>query len=197
MQVTALVGSRRKNGNTAFISRKILEALRTALPSVETELLFLGDFDIRACTGCEGCQKSWDCIIRDDYAAIVSRIDAADGLILASPTYWYSVTSDMKRFIDRSYSLIQYPVSRREWISKYSGTGKLCVTAAVCEQHDESMMGSTLSLMNDFSRDLGIEAVASVKAIGHFDAGSVGGDSAVMEQAKRAGRLLAERLASL
>jgi len=197
MRITALIGSHRKNGNTAMISRKILESLQEALPEAETELLFLGDLDIRACTGCEGCQKSWDCVIRDDYAGIVSRIDGSDGLVLASPTYWYSVTSDMKRFIDRSYSLIQYPVSRQEWISKYSGAGKLCVTAAVCEQHDESMMGSTLSLLNDFSRDLGIDVVASVKAIGHFDAGSVSEDSAVMEQAERAGRLLAKGLGSV
>jgi multimeric flavodoxin WrbA len=194
MRVTVLIGSHRKNGNTARISRKILDSLREALPGVETELLFLGDSDIRACTGCEGCGKSWDCIIRDDYAGIVSRIDASDGLVLASPTYWYSVTSDMKRFIDRSYSLIQYPVSRHEWISKYSGAGKRCVTAAVCEQHDESMMGSTLSLLNDFSRDLGFDVVASVKAIGHFDAGSVDGDPAVMDQAEKAGRILADSL---
>jgi len=41
-------------------------------------------------------------------------LDDADALVLASPTYWYTVSSDMKRFIDRSYSLIQYPEDRQQ-----------------------------------------------------------------------------------
>ncbi|WP_319559492.1 flavodoxin family protein [Marispirochaeta sp.] len=194
MRITALVGSRRKNGNTIIIVKNLLKTAEASLPGAETEILYLGDYTIEACTGCEGCRTSWDCVIQDDYPAIVSSIDKADALVLASPTYWYTVSSDMKRFIDRSYSLIQYPVSRHEWISKYSGSGKVCVTVAVCEQHDESMMGSTLTLLNDFSRDLGIEVVASIKALGHFEAGSVKGDSAVIDQAKQAGRKLAEKL---
>jgi len=82
---------------------------------------------IDACTGCEGCRDSWQCVIEDDFSGIARRMDEADGVILGSPTYWYSVTSAMKRFVDRCYSLIQYPVSRRQWIGTYQGTGKACV----------------------------------------------------------------------
>ena len=195
MKIVGIIGSRRKNGNSAVLVRTVLEAVQTAVPHAETEMLFLGDYAIDACTGCEGCRKTWECTIRDDYADVVEKIDAADGIVLASPTYWYSVTSDMKRFIDRSYSLIQYPTSRHDWIGKYAKSGKLSVTAAVCEQSEESMMGNTLTLLNDFSRDIGIEVAASVKALGFFEAGRVGTDAAVLQQALEAGAVLAERIA--
>ena len=194
MNIVALIGSRRKRGNSAAIAVKILEEVHALLPQLKTERLFLGDYTIGACTGCEGCSSSWECVINDDYAAVVEKIDRADGVILVSPTYWYSVTSDMKRFIDRSYSLIRYPNSRRQWIGKYRNTGKLSITAAVCEQPDESMMGNTLTLLSDFCRDIGLEPVASVKALGHFEAGAVHGDMEVDRQIAHAAGLLAAGL---
>jgi len=192
MKILAINGSRRKQGNTACLTQTVLAAAEKA--GAETESVFLGDYNIGACTGCEGCSKSWDCVIKDDFAGLIDKIDAADGLVLASPTYWYSVTSDMKRFIDRSYSLIQYPNSRKEWIGKYRGAGKACVTIAVCEQSEEAMMGNTLALLTDFSRDIGLDVVDSVKAIGFFAAGSVRDDAEVLLQAEAAGQKLAAGL---
>ena len=192
MKILALVASRRKNGNTALLARTVMEAARTANPELETELLFLGDYTIDACTGCEGCRNSWNCIIKDDFGGIIQKIDAADGIILASPTYWYSVTSDMKRFIDRCYSLIQYPVNRHQWTGKYDNTGKKCVTIAVCEQTEVSMMGNTLTLLEDFSRDIGLDWLESVKALGFFKAGTVAQAQNLLDQARKAGRNMAE-----
>jgi multimeric flavodoxin WrbA len=188
VNILALNGSRRKQGNTAILLQTILHPLQRAGADVET--IFLGDYRIEACSGCEGCSKSWDCVIKDDYAALVKKLDGADGMILGSPTYWYSVTSDMKRFIDRSYSLIQFPESRRKWISKYQQDGKACVTAAVCEQLEESMMGSTLSLLSDFSRDIGLKLVDSIAALHCFEAGSIRRQSDLLQRAERAGEKL-------
>ncbi len=192
MKILALVGSRRKNGNTAGLARAVLEA--AAANGAETEIVFLGDYDIGACTGCEGCSNCWDCVIVDGFREVVAKIDAADGVVFASPTYWYSVTSDMKRFIDRSYSLIRFPVSRKAWISKYAESGKAAVAVAVCEQDDESMMGDTLKLLSAFSEDIGLPVVASVKGLRHFAAGSVLTDAELMRQAEIAGAALSECL---
>ncbi len=190
MKIAAIIGSRRKNGNTAHLVKALFAGALAAAPETETESLFLGDFNLQACTGCEGCRKSWDCVIRDDYAEIIGKADMADAIVLASPTYWYSVTSDMKRFIDRSYSLIQYPSNRHEWIGKYSGSGKLCVSLAVCEQHEESMMGNTLTLLSDFSRDIGLELKDSIAALGFFEAGSIRNAPELLRRAEDAGKNL-------
>ena len=192
MKILAINGSRRKKGNTGHLIQSILTPAKKE--GAQTESIFLGDYNIGACTGCEGCSSSWECIIKDDFAQIVNKIDEAEGIILASPTYWYSVTSDMKRFIDRCYSLIQFPVSRKEWIAKYQGAGKVCVTAAVCEQSEASMMGDTLSLLTAFSKDLGLDVIESVAGLEHFEAGSIKADQSLLQKAEMAGQNLVNRL---
>ena len=192
MKLLAINGSRRKKGNTNYLIQSLLAPADKG--GVQTEIIFLGDYNISACTGCEGCGSSWECVIKDDFVQIVKKIDDADGIVLASPTYWYSVTSDMKRFIDRCYSLIQFPVNRKEWIGKYQGTGKACVTAAICEQSEVSAMGNTLSLLTDFSKDIGIDVIASVKALGFFEAGSIKADYKLLQKAETAGQNLLDSL---
>lgn len=192
MKVLSINGSRRKTGNTERLIESILTPAKKAGAQIES--IFLGDYNIGACTGCEGCRSSWECVIKDDFAQIVKKIDEAEGIILASPTYWYSVTSDMKRFIDRCYSLIQFPVSRKEWIAKYQGSGKACVTAAVCEQLEASMMGNTLSLLTDFSKDIGLDVIESVKGLGFFEAGSIKADHNLLLTAEMTGQKLFDRI---
>lgn len=192
MKILSINGSRRKKGNTEYLLQSILSPAK--LNGAETESIFLGDYNISACTGCEACADSWECILKDDFAQIVKMVDEADGVILASPTYWYSVTSDMKRFIDRCYSLIQFPVSRKQWLGKYQGSGKACITAAVCEQLETSAMGNTLSLLTDFSSDIGLEVVASVKGMGFFEAGSIESDNTLLQEAQAAGQNLLDHL---
>jgi multimeric flavodoxin WrbA len=192
VKLLAINGSRRKNGNTDYLIQAILAV--AARNGAQIETIFLGDYNIGACSGCEGCASSWDCVIKDDFARIVKMVDEADGIVLASPAYWYTVTSDMKRFIDRCYSFIQFPVSRKAWIGKYQGAGKVCVTAAVCEQAEASAMGNTLSLMNDFARDIGMEVCASVEGRGFFEAGSIKADGNLLQKAEKAGQNLFEQL---
>jgi multimeric flavodoxin WrbA len=192
MKLLAINGSRRKNGNTNCLIQSLLAPADKC--GAQTEIIFLGDYNIGACTGCEGCRSSWECVIKDDFAQIVKKIDDADGIVLASPTYWYSVTSDMKRFIDRCYSLIQFPVNRKEWIGKYQGTGKACVTAAICEQSEASAMGNTLSLLTDFSKDVGIDVIDSFSGLGFFEAESIKTDHNLLQKAEIAGQKLFDRL---
>ncbi len=190
MKILTIIGSRRKKGNTANLVQATIKGALEADPKTETETLFLGDLNIQACTGCEGCRNSWNCIIKDDYPGIIRKIDTCDAVILASPTYWYSVTSDMKRFIDRSYSLIQYPSNRHEWISKYTGSGKRSISLAVCEQQEEAMMGNTLTLLRDFSRDIGLDPVDSLAALGFFEAGSIRNAPELLHRAEETGKKL-------
>jgi hypothetical protein len=72
--------------------------------------------------------------------------------------------------------------------------GKACITAAVCEQSEASMMGNTLSLLTDFSRDIGLDVVDSVQALGFFSAGSIKDDPSVLRQAELAGQKLFQHL---
>ena len=192
MKIISINGSRRKKGNTALLIRSILTPLEQN--GAEVTSIFLGDYTIGACTGCEGCSSSWDCVIKDDFQLLLKMMDEADGVILASPTYWYTVSSDMKRFIDRCYCLIQFPKSRTEWIGKYDGMGKACITAAVCEQKEEENMGNTLLLLTNFAKDIGLVVLASVKALNCFEAGSIEKEKEALSEAESAGQDLLRQI---
>lgn len=108
MKILALVGSNRKHGNTARIVQ-LIEARMQALAAqsgtpLEFETLALGELDIQPCRGCRGCFDRGEelCPQRgDDIPLIRAKMDAADGLLLASPVYMDDVSGLVKTWIDR------------------------------------------------------------------------------------------------
>jgi multimeric flavodoxin WrbA len=102
MKVVAFNGSARKNGNTALMIRQVLEEL--GRNGLETEQVDLAGQTIRGCAACYRCKANQDghCSRTED--AVNDYIDtmrAADGIILASPTYFADVTAEIKALIDR------------------------------------------------------------------------------------------------
>lgn len=103
MKVVAFNGSARKDGNTASLVRKVFAGLNNE--GIETELVQLAGSKIRGCTACMWCfeKQCGRCVIDDDPVnEAVEKISAADGMILASPTYFADVTTEMKALIDRT-----------------------------------------------------------------------------------------------
>jgi multimeric flavodoxin WrbA/putative sterol carrier protein len=87
-------------GNTALL----LEMLRQPLADngCTLDVVALCDHEIDYCTGCAHCLEKGQCWIPDGHRAIAERLLAADGIILASPVYFFHVTAQMKAFLDRS-----------------------------------------------------------------------------------------------
>ena len=115
MYILAIVGSQRKKGNTARLVQMIgaeLEALaeRAGQPLV-FETLYLGDLDVHPCRGCRSCFDRGEakCPERDDMPAIKAKMDAADGLLLASPVYVDDVSGLVKTWMDRLAYLCHRP----------------------------------------------------------------------------------------
>ena len=103
MKVVAFNGSARRDGNTAILMRRVLEELEKE--GIETELVQLAGERIRGCTACRGCVANKDgrCTIDDDVVnECIARMIEADGIILASPTYFADVSAEMKALIDRA-----------------------------------------------------------------------------------------------
>jgi multimeric flavodoxin WrbA len=103
MKVVAFNGSARKDGNTAILVRQVFAALEKE--GIETELVQLAGQPIRGCTACGQCFKNKDkrCVVKEDIANdCIEKMLTADGIILASPTYFADVSSEMKALIDRA-----------------------------------------------------------------------------------------------
>ncbi|MBM4241627.1 MAG: flavodoxin family protein [Euryarchaeota archaeon] len=103
VKIIGIVGSPRKNGNTAFLVERALKAAKES--GADTEIINLGEMDIESCIACDICKETGDCAIYDDMHEIIARIADVHGLIIGSPVYFGSVSSQIKMFMDRSRPL--------------------------------------------------------------------------------------------
>ncbi len=100
-----VLGSPRKNGNSATLARETAEGIRTA--GSECESFFIHKMNIKPCDGCDSCRKNIEdpCIIDDDMQIIYPKLRQADVLVIASPVYFATVSAQTKLFMDRCYAL--------------------------------------------------------------------------------------------
>jgi multimeric flavodoxin WrbA len=115
MKILALIGSDRKNGNTARII-EMFEAQMQALAKnfqlpFEFESLYIGNFNVKPCRGCRVCfdQGEEACPLRDDIPLIRAKMDTADALLVASPVYVNDVSGRVKNWMDRLAYLCHRP----------------------------------------------------------------------------------------
>jgi len=103
MKVIAFSGSARKDGNTAILIGYVLRELEKE--GIETELVQLSGKKIHGCLACRTCfaRKDRRCAQKNDVGnECISKIEAADGVILGSPTYVADVSPEIKALIDRA-----------------------------------------------------------------------------------------------
>ena len=100
-KVTAFLGSARKK-NTFNSVKKMLNILES-FGGVETEIIFLCDYQIENCRGCKLCLDKGEelCPLKDDRDKLLEKLASSDGVILASPNYSFQVSGIMKSFLDR------------------------------------------------------------------------------------------------
>jgi multimeric flavodoxin WrbA len=103
MNVLAINGSPRHDGNTAFLLNAVLEPIKAA--DIETDFFQLGGNLVHGCTACMKCRtlQNSKCVIDSDVInSCIAKMVEADAIILGSPTYFTDVTTEMKALIDRA-----------------------------------------------------------------------------------------------
>lgn len=102
MNLCILMGSPRKQGNTAALLKPFMERMEEKGNSCR--LIWLYDWFIKPCTACRACQEDWSvfgCCQQDDMQEIFDRILSCDLLVLATPIYSWYCTPPMKAALDR------------------------------------------------------------------------------------------------
>ena len=99
MKIIAFNGSPRKDGNTSIAIDTVFEELK----NIETNQIYLYDYEIKPCTACSACVNNKDCKCAHDadFNKLYQEILDSDGIILGSPVYVASVTGQMKLFLDK------------------------------------------------------------------------------------------------
>ncbi len=103
MKVLAINGSARRDGNTADLIKEVFLELKKE--DIDCEMIQLSGKNIRGCAACDQCyvKKDNECVIKtDELNHCIEKMRAADGIILASPTYFSNVSAEMKALIDRA-----------------------------------------------------------------------------------------------
>ena len=106
--ILAIYGSPRRKGNTSLLLRKAVEGARAAGGQVEE--IVLRDLRMSPCLEIYGCKHTGRCVIKDDFQSVYDRLSQCQGLILASPIFFYTVSSHTKMLMDRCQSF---------WVKKY------------------------------------------------------------------------------
>lgn len=105
MKCLGILAGPRKGHATDKLIDAVLEGLKDR--GGEVEKISLYDYNIKPCTGCGTCHKTGKCVINDDHHTILEKVDNADVIVFGSPAYWSNVTSEAKKFMDRSSCLFE------------------------------------------------------------------------------------------
>ena len=100
-KVLLLNGSPRANGCTATALKEMIAVFEAE--GVETELVQVGNRDIRGCIGCRSCMKKGKCVFDDLVNEVAPKFEAADGLVVGSPVYYASPNGTILSFMDRLF----------------------------------------------------------------------------------------------
>ena len=101
MKVLIINGSPRPAGNTTVAVDELVKTF--AENGVETEVVRIGDQDIRGCISCGYCYKNDKCVFDDAVNELAPKFEAADGLIVASPVYYASANATVTACLDRLF----------------------------------------------------------------------------------------------
>ncbi len=107
MQITTLLGSAKKKGNTATVLGWVEEELESL--GHEVGRIYLNNKSIKGCLGCAKCRETPDeiaCVQKDDAIDIMERMISSDVVLFASPIYFWGFSAQIKALIDRGYSLV-------------------------------------------------------------------------------------------
>ena len=108
IKIVAVYGSPRRKGNTATLLKKAVEGARDG--GAEVAEIVLRDLKMSPCLEIYGCKNAGECRLKDDFQTARDQILACQGLMLASPVFFYTVIAHTKILMDRFQSL---------WVKKY------------------------------------------------------------------------------
>ena len=103
MKVLGIYGSPRKNGNSDQLLDKALEGAQAA--GADVKRVYARDLKMCGCLECGGCDKTGKCVVEDDMQNVYPLLEEAQAIFLASPIFFYGITSQVKALVDRCQAL--------------------------------------------------------------------------------------------
>jgi multimeric flavodoxin WrbA len=99
MKVLGILGSPRVGGNSDLLLDQAMAGARDA--GAEVEKVILSRKQISGCLDCQKCNESGVCVIKDDMIELHQKILDSHAIIHSVPVYFWSMTAQMKAYLDR------------------------------------------------------------------------------------------------
>lgn len=99
MQILGLVGSPRKGKNTDQLVQKVLDGAKDA--GAKTTKIYLNDLKIKPCQACKKHPYPKYCFYNDGMTKLYKLFETVDGIVLGTPAYYETISSQVKLMIDR------------------------------------------------------------------------------------------------
>jgi multimeric flavodoxin WrbA len=182
------MGSPRIKGNTDLLLDEALRGAESA--GAEVEKLVVDKLRITPCREYYQCVKDGNCVIKDDMEAVYTKLLEAEGIIVASPIFFYGLTAQLKALIDRCQVL---------WARKYilhrlpEATRKGALIAVGATQGKQLFDGAILTVKY-FFKSFGVEYVDQLLVRGVDKRGEIKEHPAALAAAFELGKNLAQRL---
>lgn len=101
MKVLMLNGSPNINGCVMTALKEVEKSLNEE--GIETEIITVGNKDIRGCIACNSCVKTGKCIFNDIVVEIASKFESSDGIIIGTPVYYAGSNGNLISLLDRLF----------------------------------------------------------------------------------------------
>ncbi len=101
MKVLLINGSPRVNGNTSLALDEMVKVFNAE--GVETEVVQIGQKDVRGCIACGTCATKGKCVFDDVVNELAAKFEEADGLVVGSPVYYASANATLIACLDRLF----------------------------------------------------------------------------------------------
>ena len=161
MKIVVLTGSPRRGGNSAYLAEQFIKGARESGHDIyRYDCAFR---QVEPCRACNRCGMDGPCVIKDDFDELRPRLVEADMVVFATPMYYFGMSAQMKRVIDRFYAIngqIKGASKKAAFLMTYADTSA---------KEAEPMLVHYRRLMEY----LGWKSVGEVVAAGVWTAGSV------------------------
>ncbi|HIW42464.1 MAG TPA: flavodoxin family protein [Candidatus Mediterraneibacter vanvlietii] len=101
MKVLMINGSPHAKGNTYTALAEMEKVF--SQEGIETEIVHVGNKDIRGCIACYSCSDKGRCVFDDLVNETAPKFEECDGLVVASPVYYASANATLIAFLDRLF----------------------------------------------------------------------------------------------
>ena len=182
------MGSPRVKGNTDLLLDEVLKGAESE--GAEVEKLVVDKLNVSPCKEYNGCLRDGNCVIRDDMDSIYPKLLEADVVIVASPMFFYGVSSQLKALIDRCQAL---------WARRYvlkqepPDSGRKGAFIAVGATKGEKLFEGSILTLKYFFQAIGVEYAGDLLIRGVDKRGEIKDHPTAFADAVALGKSLVQR----